>query len=275
MRIYRQRTGHVVLNVGGMRFETTVDTLCSFSGSFFAKMFGGSYDTRTEPDGSYFIDRSGEHFGQVLNFMRTHRLALPPTQAGMVALQEELEYYQLTGPEYAQLASLAATDYTRREVMDMRARGYTLFSGANLSGLNLARLDLAGCTMERCELRGTDLAKARITNCDFTEANLDGANLSGCVFSASTDMSCASLRGANLSQVEFEPGSDLREDVDLTDAILDGASGSVRIGPGTKGIGELECNNHIPHARGICRLREAIRCREAGHGQDQGPLARP
>ena len=129
--------------------------------------------------------------------------------------------------------------------------------------------------MERCELRGTDLAKARITNCDFTEANLDGANLSGCVFSASTDMSCASLRGANLSQVEFEPGSDLREDVDLTDAILDGASGSVRIGPGTKGIGELECNNHIPHARGICRLREAIRCREAGHGQDQGPLARP
>ena len=151
-----------------MRFETTVDMLCSFSGSFFAKMFGGSYDTRTEPDGSYFIDRSGEHFGQVLNFMRTHRLALPPTQAGMVALQEELEYYQLTGPEYAQLASLAATDYTRREVMDMRARGYTLFSGANLSGLNLARLDLAGCTMERCELRGTDLAKARITNCDFT-----------------------------------------------------------------------------------------------------------
>ena len=41
--------------------------------------------------------------------------------------------------------------------------------------------------------------------------------------------------------------TDLREDVDLTDAILDGASGSVRIGPGTKGIGELECNNHIPH----------------------------
>ena len=243
----RAGTGHVVLNVGGMRFETTVDTLCSFSGSFFAKMFGGSYDTRTEPDGSYFIDRSGEHFGQVLNFMRTHRLALPPTQAGMVALQEELEYYQLTGPEYAQLTSLAATDYTRREVMDMRARGYTLFSGANLSGLNLARLDLEGCTMERCELRGTDLAKAKITNCDFTEANLDGANLSGCVFSESTDMSCASLRGANLSRVEFEQGSDLREDVDLTDAILDGASGSVRIGPGTKGIGELECNNNIPH----------------------------
>ena len=100
----------MVLNVGGMRFETAVDTLCSFSGSFFAKMFGGSYDTRTEPNGSYFIDRSGEHFGQVLNFMRTHRLALPPTQAGMVALQEELEYYQLTGPEYAQLASLAASN---------------------------------------------------------------------------------------------------------------------------------------------------------------------
>ena len=70
----RARTGHVVLNIGGVRFETTVNTLCSFSDSFFAKMFGGTYDTRTEPDGSYFIDRSGEHFGQVLNFMRTHRV---------------------------------------------------------------------------------------------------------------------------------------------------------------------------------------------------------
>ena len=75
----RARTGPVVLNIGGVRFETTVNTLCSFSDSFFAKMFGGSYDTRTEPDGSYFIDRSGEHFGQVLNFMRTH------TQGGAAA----------------------------------------------------------------------------------------------------------------------------------------------------------------------------------------------
>ena len=254
----RAKTGHVVLNVGGVRFETTVNTLCSFSDSFFAKMFGGGYDTRTEPDGSYFIDRSGEHFGQVLNFMRTHRLALPLTQAGIVALQEEMEYYQLAGP--FRDACLATTDYTRREMLDMRARGHTVFSGANLSGLNLGYIDLSKCIMQGCKLQGTDLSSANIYECNLSaanlsaanllaanlsEANLDGANLSECVFTRSTRMYSASLRGADLSRVEFQPGSDLRN-VDITDAIFDGALGSVFIDRSTQGIDELECINQVP-----------------------------
>ena len=88
--------GHVVLNVGGERFETTVETLCGFTDSFFAKMFGGCYSTtQSMSDGSYFIDRyrSGEHFGQVLNFMRTHRVVLPTSQAALEALNEEMEYW--------------------------------------------------------------------------------------------------------------------------------------------------------------------------------------
>ena len=261
----RARTEHVVLNIGGVRFETTINTLCSFSDSFFAKMFGGTYDTRTESDGSYFIDRSGEHFGQVLNFMRTHRVALPPTQAGIVALQEEMEYYQLAGP--FRDACLAAADYTRREMLDMRAQGHTVFSGANLSGLNLGYIDLGGCTMRGCKLQGADLSNADLSkcnlsganlsgadlsnadiiNCNLSGANLDGANLSECVFTESTSLSSASLRGADLSRTEFVLGSDLRENADITDAILDGARGSVRIDEGTQGIGELECINHLPH----------------------------
>ena len=190
-------------------------------------------------------------------------MALPPTQAGIVALQEEMEYYQLAGP--FRDACLAAADYTRREMLDMRARGHTVFSGANLSGLNLGYIDLGGCTMRGCKLQGADLSNADLSNCNlsganlsgadlsnadiinckFSGANLDGANLSECVFTVSTSLSSASLRGADLSRTEFEPGSDLRENADITDAILDGARGSVRIDAGTQGIGELECINHL------------------------------
>ena len=212
-------------------------------------------------------------------------MALPPTQAGVVALQEEMEYYLLAGP--FRDACLAAADYTRREMLDMRARGHTVFSGANLSGLNLGYIDLGGCTMRGCKLQGADLSnadlsncnlsganlsgadlsnadmancnlsganlsgadlsKADIINCNLDGANLDGANLSECVFTVSTSLSSASLRGADLSRTEFLPGSDLRENADITDAILDGARGSVRIDAGTQGIGELECINHLPH----------------------------
>ena len=192
-------------------------------------------------------------------------MALPPTQAGIVALQEEMEYYLLAGP--FRDACLAAADYTRREMLDMRARGHTVFSGANLSGLNLGYIDLGGCTMRGCKLQGADLSNADLSNCNlsganlsgadlsnadiinckFSGANLDGANLSECVFTVSTSLSSASLRGADLSRTEFEPGSDLRENADITDAILDGARGSVRIDAGTQGIGELECINHLPY----------------------------
>ena len=192
-------------------------------------------------------------------------MALPPTQAGIVALQEEMEYYQLAGP--FRDACLAAADYTRREMLDMRAQGHTVFSGANLSGLNLGYIDLGGCTMRGCKLQGADLSNADLSkcnlsganlsgadlsnadiiNCNLSGANLDGANLSECVFTESTSLSSASLRGADLSRTEFVLGSDLRENADITDAILDGARGSVRIDEGTQGIGELECINHLPH----------------------------
>eukprot|EP00964_Phaeocystis_antarctica_P063768 scaffold38295_cov49-Phaeocystis_antarctica.AAC.1 len=140
----------------------------------------------------------------------------------------------------------------------------------NLSGLNLGYIDLGGCTMRGCKLQGADLSNADLSNCNlsganlsgadlsnadiinckFSGANLDGANLSECVFTVSTSLSSASLRGADLSRTEFEPGSegsDLRENADITDAILDGARGSVRIDAGTQGIGELECINHLPY----------------------------
>jgi hypothetical protein len=62
--------GHVVLNIGGYRYETSVQTLRRLRGIFFDAYFSGRYAQDVCADGSIFIDRDGEHFGQVLQYLR-------------------------------------------------------------------------------------------------------------------------------------------------------------------------------------------------------------
>jgi hypothetical protein len=62
--------GHVELNVGGYRFETSVQTLRRVPHTFFDAYFSGRYEQDVCADGSFFVDRCGEHFGHVLEYMR-------------------------------------------------------------------------------------------------------------------------------------------------------------------------------------------------------------
>jgi N-acetylneuraminic acid mutarotase len=62
--------GHVVLNIGGYRYETSVQTLRRFPHTFFDAYFSGRYAQDICNDGSIFVDRDGEHFGHVLEYMR-------------------------------------------------------------------------------------------------------------------------------------------------------------------------------------------------------------
>ena len=65
-----RQAGRVELDVGGRRFVTSVETLRSKSGTFFDAYFSGRYLMDTSQDGSIFIDRDGEHFGYVLEYLR-------------------------------------------------------------------------------------------------------------------------------------------------------------------------------------------------------------
>jgi hypothetical protein len=60
------------LNVGGVRFDTSRTTLTSVPESMLSTMFGARLDMlRRDPeDGSVFLDRDGERFGLVLDFLR-------------------------------------------------------------------------------------------------------------------------------------------------------------------------------------------------------------
>jgi hypothetical protein len=60
------------LNVGGMRYDTSRTTLTKVPESMLATMFGARIDMlRRDPeDGSIFLDRDGERFGLVLDYLR-------------------------------------------------------------------------------------------------------------------------------------------------------------------------------------------------------------
>jgi hypothetical protein len=64
------QVGRVELNIGGYRFETSVQTLRQVPHTFFDAYFSGRYAQDVCADGSIFVDRDGEHFGHILEYMR-------------------------------------------------------------------------------------------------------------------------------------------------------------------------------------------------------------
>jgi hypothetical protein len=62
--------GRIVLDIGGYRYTTSVQTLRRLPGTFFDAYFSGRYTMDRSEDGSIFIDRDGKHFGQVLEYLR-------------------------------------------------------------------------------------------------------------------------------------------------------------------------------------------------------------
>jgi hypothetical protein len=62
--------GRVELNIGGYRFETSVQALRRVPHTFFDAYFSGRYAQDVCRDGSIFVDRDSEHFGHILEYMR-------------------------------------------------------------------------------------------------------------------------------------------------------------------------------------------------------------
>jgi hypothetical protein len=91
--------GRVLLNVGGFHFETSVQTLRRIPGTFFDAYFSGRYAQDVCADGSIFIDRDGEHFGHILEYMRDGVLCLANNEAFELDIdllkwiKRELGYY--------------------------------------------------------------------------------------------------------------------------------------------------------------------------------------
>jgi hypothetical protein len=92
------QSGCVVLNVGGHRFESSVQVLRRIPHTFFDAYFSGRYAQDVCNGGRIFIDRDGTHFGHVLEYMRDGVVAVAepgahPSVSLVRALKREFGFY--------------------------------------------------------------------------------------------------------------------------------------------------------------------------------------
>ncbi|CAD7092348.1 unnamed protein product [Hermetia illucens] len=83
---------YVKLNVGGCLFYTTIGTLTKHD-TMLSAMFSGRMEVLTDSEGWILIDRSGTHFGTILNYLRDGRVPLPESRKEIEELLAEAKYY--------------------------------------------------------------------------------------------------------------------------------------------------------------------------------------
>lgn len=84
----------VRLNVGGIRYETTIGTLSSEPG-YFRTMFSGSFDNTPDSNGEFFIDRNGEIFSYILDFLRNKTITVPAQRKRLKDIEREARFFSL------------------------------------------------------------------------------------------------------------------------------------------------------------------------------------
>ncbi|CAM9818933.1 unnamed protein product, partial [Heterosigma akashiwo] len=87
----------IKLNVGGIKYHTTLQTLTLKTGTMLERMFNSSLDpSMLDDEGCFFIDRDGKAFSTVLNYLRTSELPHRGlSEAKKHVLRAEAEYYGL------------------------------------------------------------------------------------------------------------------------------------------------------------------------------------
>jgi len=89
----------IKLDIGGRRFTTSLTTLKSEPDSFLSAMLSGRYELAADQnDGSYFIDRDGNEFHHILNFLRgPEQFEVPSDRKVLQVLKEDAIYYRMPG----------------------------------------------------------------------------------------------------------------------------------------------------------------------------------
>eukprot|EP01087_Luapelamoeba_hula_P000913 TRINITY_DN10680_c0_g1_i2.p1 TRINITY_DN10680_c0_g1~~TRINITY_DN10680_c0_g1_i2.p1 ORF type:complete len:469 (-),score=56.80 TRINITY_DN10680_c0_g1_i2:127-1533(-) len=106
--VLKLQESRIKLNVGGIKFVTSLDTLQIYTDSMLGNMFSGKFKLDTDDKGYYFIDRDGTHFRYILNFLRTGSLVVPEDPMVVKELKIEAEFYQIR-PLIAALSGPANT----------------------------------------------------------------------------------------------------------------------------------------------------------------------
>jgi len=92
------KNGRVVLNVGGKKFETLIDTLQKFPETMLGAMFStrcGISLAVPDENGEYFFDRDPKLFDIVLNFYRHGKIIIPSNRSYDM-VKEELDFFGIS-----------------------------------------------------------------------------------------------------------------------------------------------------------------------------------
>lgn len=85
----------VGLNVGGIIYKTSSSTLLKNNESFFSQMLEGYIPSTKDDDGNFIIDRDGQVFRHILNFMRCGSMVVPEDFKEYTLLEHEADFYSL------------------------------------------------------------------------------------------------------------------------------------------------------------------------------------
>jgi hypothetical protein len=86
----------IKLDVGGWKYTTSLATLSSEPQSMLAAMFSGRHELSVDSEGYHFIDRNGQYFGIILDWLRTKNLSSSMGADVIEILKREADFYQLT-----------------------------------------------------------------------------------------------------------------------------------------------------------------------------------
>jgi len=85
----------ISLNVGGVIYCTTKATLLKYPGTMLHSMFSGRHTITKDSEGNYFLDRDGNTFKFILNYLRTGQFP-DLTRKELLELRAEAEFFSIT-----------------------------------------------------------------------------------------------------------------------------------------------------------------------------------
>jgi len=125
----------LTLDVGGRVFRTTKSTLCAYECSFFQNLLGGAF--REARHSHLFIDRDGEVFAHVLQFLRSGHVLVSNLQM-LQALASEADFlgcYPLQRAAEARIDEIELHSGRHRNCKLQTSGLYALREGASTEAL--------------------------------------------------------------------------------------------------------------------------------------------